>query len=113
MKPVTMGEVYERVTADPVGAWRTKDGRLLTPAEMDPTHRANLLRFLETRAAALRVLDLGALLPLYRIEPGGEGAQLAQQEEWSARLEETPQTWLRRQPLYRALRKLVRAEDRQ
>lgn len=78
--------------------WRTADGQVLRLKEMEPSHRVNVLRMLWRQAESLH--------REYTWSTFG-GAPFDVQAEAEA---EDPWEWVREQPLYRRLAKLVKKD---
>jgi hypothetical protein len=81
---------------DQVVWWVTKDKRPMRIGEMEPSHRANLLRLMERQASAWKEAELMGLLSMG-----------APDEVWSSSENTPAATWLEEQRLYQALRHLV------
>lgn len=76
--------------------WLTKDKRVIRIAEMEPSHRANLLRLMLRNADAWKEVELHRFL-----------AQGAPDDVTSSAEYLTGKNWLAEKPLFQALRKLV------
>ena len=81
--------------------WATKDGRTLALENIEPSHRANLLAFLQRRAAFAKQGVEAEYV--YGHEPHGEMAL----EDFHSELDhiawQSPEEWLSDQPLYKRL----------
>lgn len=97
--------------------WKTRDGRVLTPEEMDDSHRRALSRWLEVRAGTFYQYHLDDLVAGYLLSPGpnGDAASLAFDEEFDRLLDkqvgkdwedDEALNWLHSQPLFQRLQEL-------
>lgn len=88
------------------GVWKTNDGRILTPLEMDENHRANVLAMI--RRSAHRLHD--AYTWTVCLEPGPDPDSVAYDivdAGFEALLGEDPQEWIRKFKLVQDLEELV------
>lgn len=79
--------------------WRTRDSTVMRLTEMTPSHRSNLLEYMKKNSFGWQMKE-------YLSTPAaffGEGMP----EEV---IDENPDAWMKRQPLYRALKKLVKKD---
>lgn len=89
--------------------WITKDGTRLTLDAMEPSHRANLLRWLRRRASALELRDALAVLR-GPFSAQGEMAMDFEEDMLDAR-EADPAGWLEGTKLVTRLRGMVAADE--
>lgn len=90
--------------------WKPADGQRVRLVDMMPTHRANLLRWLERNARAIEFNDSLA----YLAGPFTAGGDMAMDAEsdWLDQKGEDPVAWMKGTKLYRRLAVLVE-QDRQ
>lgn len=91
--------------------WTTRDGREITLGEMTPSHRANLLAYLERHAAGLKHrADLSLILiPTPQASGGADVFDAALERAF----EQDPDMWLAELPLVVRLRELVEADRKE
>lgn len=89
--------------------WRTESGEILRLEDMTPSHRANALRWLRRRAAALELYDGLAMFGSPLGAPRGDAACDAVDALMAERCSD-PAGWLESTPLVKRLAALV-AED--